>query len=165
MNDPSQLAPPPLARFARQRTVSLTTYRRDGTPVATPVSIAVAGSRAYVRTYDRSWKAKRLRRNPDVEVAPSTILGKPTGPAVRARARLLSGADSAAAGWALARKNRVLQGMLVPLFHRLKGYRTLHYELTAATGDDARAEKARTAGRTDSTAKGGRCGPAVSATA
>lgn len=37
---------PALARFARQKTVLLTTYRRDGTPVATPVSIAVAGVRA-----------------------------------------------------------------------------------------------------------------------
>jgi len=25
----------------------------------------------------------------------------------------------------------VLQGILVPLAHRLRGYRTLHYELTA----------------------------------
>src|SRR5438477_8753926 len=81
-------------RFARQPTVLLTTYRRDGTPVGTPVSIAVEGDHAFIRTYDRAWKAKRLRNNPDVEVAPSTALGKQTGGAVRARARLLDGEEA-----------------------------------------------------------------------
>ena len=36
--------------FRRRRTALLTTYKRDGTPVATPVTIAVDGDRAYVRT-------------------------------------------------------------------------------------------------------------------
>ncbi|TMK65911.1 MAG: PPOX class F420-dependent oxidoreductase [Actinobacteria bacterium] len=118
-------------RFVRQPTVLLTTYRRDGTPVGTAVSIAVEGDHAFVRTYDRSWKAKRLRNNPDVEVAPSTALGKPTGEAVRAQARLLDGGEARHAARLLARKNRILQGILVPTFHRLRGYRTLHYELTS----------------------------------
>jgi hypothetical protein len=30
---------------------------------------------------------------------------------------------------ALARRHRVLHGALVPLMHRLRGYRTMHYEL------------------------------------
>jgi hypothetical protein len=48
-----------LEPFARQRAVLLTTFRRDGTPVATPVSIAVDGGRAFIRTYNRAGKAKR----------------------------------------------------------------------------------------------------------
>jgi PPOX class probable F420-dependent enzyme len=120
-----------LEGFAKQPTVLLTTYRRDGTPVGTPVSIAVEGDHAFIRTYDRAWKAKRLRNNPDVEVAPSTTGGKPTGPAVSARARLLEGAEARHAAKLLARKNRILQGVFVPLYHRLRRYRTLHYELTA----------------------------------
>src|SRR6187402_3319136 len=90
------------APFARQRTVLLTTFRRDGTPVGTPVSIAVEGDRAFFRTYDRAWKAKRLRRNPDVTIAPSTVRGKPTGPAIHARARLLNGDEAQHAARALA---------------------------------------------------------------
>src|SRR5437870_11253400 len=81
-------------RFVRQPTVLLTTYRRDGTPVGTPVSIAVEGDHAFIRTYNKAWKAKRLRNNPDVEVAPSTALGKPTGEPLSARARLLEGAEA-----------------------------------------------------------------------
>jgi PPOX class probable F420-dependent enzyme len=127
-----------LEPFVRQRTIRLTTYRRDGTPVATPVNIAVDGNRAYIRTYDRAGKAKRLRNNPDVEIAPSTVRGKPTRLAVRAQARLLSGDEAKNAARAIARKHRILQGILVPLAHRLARYKTLHYELTIVdTGEQA----------------------------
>jgi PPOX class probable F420-dependent enzyme len=118
-----------LQPFVEQRTILLTTYRRDGTPVGTPVSIAVEGDHAFIRTYDRSWKAKRLRNNPNVEIAPSTAAGKVTGPAVRATTRLLDGAEAAHAAGLLGHKNRILQGIVVPAYHRLRGYRTLHYEL------------------------------------
>jgi hypothetical protein len=52
-----------LQRFEKQKTVLLTTYKRDGSGVGTPVNLAVEGEHAFFRTYDRSWKAKRLRRN------------------------------------------------------------------------------------------------------
>jgi PPOX class probable F420-dependent enzyme len=107
----------------------LTSYRRDGTPIATPVSIAFDGDRAYFRTWDTAWKARRLRRNPNVQIAPSTFRGEQTGPAVRARARLLTGDEAQRARRALARRHPFLQGLLVPLGHRLMRYRTLHYEL------------------------------------
>ena len=123
-------APSAFAPFTRQRAVLLTTYKRDGTPVGTAVSIAVDGDRAYFRTYDAAWKVKRLRNNPDVEVAPSTLRGKPTGAAVHARATLLTGEEAARAGRALAGKHRFLHGLLVPFMHRRKGWRTLHYALT-----------------------------------
>ncbi|MGH9203820.1 MAG: PPOX class F420-dependent oxidoreductase, partial [Vicinamibacterales bacterium] len=92
-----------LEPFVRQRTVRLTTFRRDGTPVGTPVSIAVDGDRAYIRTYNRAGKAKRLRNNPNVEIAPSTIRGKPTGPSIRAELRLVSGDETKKAARLLAR--------------------------------------------------------------
>ncbi len=120
---------PRLAPFVRQQTVLLTTYRRDGTPVGTPVSIAVDGDRAFVRSWDTAWKVRRIRNNPEVEVAPATWRGKPIGPAVRARARLLAGPEAAAASRALARKHPLLHGLLVPLAHRLRRYTTVHLEL------------------------------------
>jgi uncharacterized protein len=111
------------------KTILLTTYKRDGTPVATPVSIAFAGDRAFFRSYDKAWKTKRLRNNPQVEVAASTLRGTPTGPPVHAQATLLNGAQARTAAQALTRRHRVLQGLLVPLAHRLMRYRTMHYEL------------------------------------
>jgi len=113
------------------KTILLTTYKRDGTPVGTPVSIAFDSDRAFFRSYDKAWKTRRLRNNPQVEFAPATLRGKTTGPPVRGRATLLAGQQADIASRALARHHRVLQGILVPLAHRLRGYRTLHYELTA----------------------------------
>lgn len=118
-----------LAPFGREKAALLTTYRRDGTPVATAVNIAVEGDHAFVRSWDTAGKIKRIRNNPEVELAPSTMSGKPTGPAIRARARLLSGDESAHAGRLIARKHPILQGVLVPLFHRLRGLTTAHVEL------------------------------------
>src|SRR3954468_11019266 len=83
------------APFARQRTVLLTTFRRDGTLVKTPVNIAVDGNRAFIRTWDTAGKAKRIRNNPEVTIAPSTVRGRPTGPSIPAHARILTGAESA----------------------------------------------------------------------
>jgi PPOX class probable F420-dependent enzyme len=120
-----------LALLRGAKTILLTTYRRDGTPVATPVSIAFAGDRAFFRSYDKAWKTKRLRNNPEVEVAASTLRGRPSGPPVHARAILLDGEQADIAARALARHHRVLQGLLVPLAHRLMRYRTMHYELRA----------------------------------
>src|SRR5918994_6959571 len=64
------------APFARQRTVLLTTFRRDGTPVRTPVSIVVEGDRAFVRTWNTAGKANRIRSNPEVTIAPCTAGGR-----------------------------------------------------------------------------------------
>lgn len=121
---------PLLEPFVSQWTVLLTTYRRDGTPIGTPVNIAVEGDHAFVRTWDTAWKFKRIRNNPEVEIAPSTVRGEPTGPAIHARARVLEGAESKYAGKALARKHPILHGFLVPLIHRLRGNTTVHIELT-----------------------------------
>jgi uncharacterized protein len=124
------------------KTILLTTYRRDGTAVGTPVSIAFDGDRAFFRSFDKAWKTRRLRRNPRVQVAPSTFRGKPTGPAVRARATLLEGEQARVAARALARRHRVLQAVLVPAAHRLMRYHTMHYELEPDPGRGSYADPA-----------------------
>jgi PPOX class probable F420-dependent enzyme len=133
-------AGPALAPFIRQKTVLLTTYRRDGTPVATPVSIAVDGERAYVRSFERAWKTRRIRNNPAVTVAPSTARGTPTAAAMEATARPLTGPEYARASRALARKYPMLHGVFVPLAHRVgrrRTGRTVHFVLTPRHQQDA----------------------------
>jgi uncharacterized protein len=122
--------------FARQRTVLLTTLRRDGTPVKTPVHIAVEGDRAFIRSWDTAGKVKRIWNNPEVAIAPCTARGRPTGPAIPARAGILAGEESARAGRLLAGKYPVLQvhRLLVPLGHRLRGNTTTHIEFTRSQG-------------------------------
>ena len=123
-----------LEPFVGQWAVLLITYKRDGTPIGTPVNIAVDGDRAFVRTFDTAWKLKRIRNTSEVEVAPSTWRGRPTGPAIRARARVLEGEESAYAGRLLARKHPILHSFLVPLIHRLRGNETVHIELRPLDG-------------------------------
>jgi PPOX class probable F420-dependent enzyme len=67
----------------------LVTYRRDGTPVPTPVWAAEADGRLYVRSERASGKAKRLRRDPRMLVAPCTVRGEPLGAPFEATARML----------------------------------------------------------------------------
>lgn len=116
------------------KTVLLRTFKRDGTPVPTPVSIAFGGDRAFFRSHEQAVKSKWLRNNPNVEVAPSTLGGRVTGPTIVARAVLLTDGKANIAAKALAREHRIRQGVLVPLTYRLMGYRTLHYELTPRNG-------------------------------
>ena len=120
---------PGLERFTHQWAVLLTSFRRDGTPVGTPVSIAVDGDRAYVRSPGTAWKVKRITREPRIELAPCTPLGRPTGPAVAATARRLDGDEARRAARALRRRHPFLQGVLVPLVHRAMRCGTAHFEV------------------------------------
>ena len=131
-HDPHGSAAGFLDPLRRTKTIALTTFRRDGTPVVTPVSVAVDGDRAFFRSWHKAWKTRRLAHTAAVEVAPCDIRGRVTGPVIRARARVLDGEDARTAARALARRHRVLQAVVVPLTHRLMGFRTMHYELLAA---------------------------------
>ena len=82
----------PIEVFQRSRVGLLTTYRRNGQAVATPVSIAVRASAVYFVTPATSGKARRLTVGAAVTLAPSTVSGRVTGPAIQGRAHLL-GAD------------------------------------------------------------------------
>lgn len=124
-----------LEPLRQTKTILLTTYRRDGSPVATPVSIAFWGDRAFFRTWHKAHKTKRLRNNPEVEVAPSTLKGEPTGPAIHAQATLLGGREARSAAKALAQRHPLLQGVVVPMGHHLMRYQTVHYELSTRDGD------------------------------
>ena len=76
--------------FAKERYISLTTFKRDGTPVSTPVWVASDnGRRLLVLSGVKTWKVRRLRRDPNVLVAASNYRGRERGGQVAARARLI----------------------------------------------------------------------------
>src|SRR5208282_790369 len=72
-----------------QKYISLTTFRKSGVAVATPVWFGEEGDRLYVMTRSDMGKTKRIRNNPQVKVAPCTMRGKVTGAEFAATARLL----------------------------------------------------------------------------
>jgi PPOX class probable F420-dependent enzyme len=119
-----------LEPLAGRWAVLLRTRKRDGSWVGTPVNLAVEGERAYFGAPADSWKVKRLRNFEEVEVAPSTLRGRPTGLSFSARARLLSGDEARAAERLLLRKHPIVHRLLVPLELRLKRTTNTLYELT-----------------------------------
>ena len=121
-----------IEELGREKYLLLETRKRDGSWVGTPVNVVVEGGRGFFKSYDASGKAKRLRNFPEVRVTPCNYRGRVKGEAVAGRATLLGGesAEARRAEALLARKHPLLQGRLVPAFHKRKGFTTLFYELT-----------------------------------
>src|ERR1700722_15968731 len=71
--------------------LSVTTYKRDGTGVATPVWFVQERDRLLFQTGVAPGKAKRIRRNPAVLVATCTQRGELLGQQANGVARVLSG--------------------------------------------------------------------------
>lgn len=87
-----------------QKYISLTTFRKSGAAVNTPVWFAEEGDKLYVKTRNDSGKYKRIRNNPQVKVAACTMSGKMTGPEFSATARVLPPEQWGEATKALHRK-------------------------------------------------------------
>src|SRR4051812_25499371 len=83
--------------------VSLTTFRRTGAPVSTPVWAAPDGADLLVWTRTDSGKIKRLRHTARVTVAPCDFRGNTKGDAVDGVAELIEHADWPGALTALRR--------------------------------------------------------------
>jgi PPOX class probable F420-dependent enzyme len=75
--------------LAKEPFVSITTFRRDGTPVSVPVWCAADNGTLLVFSEADSWKVKRIRHNAHVRLAPCSARGTPRGPAVDADASLV----------------------------------------------------------------------------
>ena len=85
-----------LAGLAKERHISLTTFKRDGRTASTPVwVVSDDGRRLLVWTGADTWKVKRIRRDPRVRVAASDARGRVRGESIDATARLL-GPDAGA---------------------------------------------------------------------
>ena len=80
----------PVEAFARAKCISLTTFKLDGTPVATPIWFNIIDDKILLTTPATSWKVKRIRNNPRVEFATCTQRGRVTGPVFTGTARVIS---------------------------------------------------------------------------
>src|SRR5260370_40879450 len=85
------------AEIRGQRYISLSTFRKNGVAVRTPVWFAEENGKLYVMTNSKLGKYKRIRNNPAVKIAPCTIRGKVTGPEFSATARIMRAEEFAAA--------------------------------------------------------------------
>ena len=87
--------------------ISLTTYKKDGTPVATPVWVAAHENHYYVITGGASGKVKLIRNNPKVKIAVCDVRGRITGPSTEATASLLDTPGTKLVEQLMSRKYRL----------------------------------------------------------
>jgi PPOX class probable F420-dependent enzyme len=104
-----------VGRLGDARFVALTTYRRSGAPVSTPVWVARDGSELLVLTPKGSGKVTRLRADPRIELAPCSRFGAVAPGAAVARGTASIVDDAAPARRAVALKypveHRVVLGI------------------------------------------------------
>jgi len=133
--------------LGRGQFVLLTTFRKSGQGVPTPVWYVLAGDdSAYFFTGPETGKAKRIRNNPRVEIAPCSARGKASGPAVAATVRLL-GSHEADQANAMIRKKYGFQWSIFGLVARVRGFKEqVYYELRSAPDADRQGEPAQQEG-------------------
>ncbi|MER6085028.1 PPOX class F420-dependent oxidoreductase [Streptomyces sp. NPDC013157] len=108
-----------LDRLGAGKYLLVTSYRKDGTPVPTPVWVVRDGDALGVWTVADSFKVKRIRRRADVTVGPCDLRGNPTGDPVPATAEITDAATTARYRGLIARKYGIT-GRLTLLGSRLR---------------------------------------------
>ncbi len=108
-----------LDRLAAGNYLLITSYRKDGSAVPTPVWVVRDGDALGAWTVADSWKVKRIRRRADVLVGPCDVRGNPTGEAVPATASVADPATTERYRRLIARKYRLI-GRLTLLGSRLR---------------------------------------------
>ncbi|MFJ8386480.1 PPOX class F420-dependent oxidoreductase [Streptomyces sp. NPDC094438] len=111
--------PDVLDRLGAGKYLLVTTYKKDGTAVATPVWVVRDGDALAIWTTTDSWKVKRIRNRPDVLVGPCDVRGNPTGEQHPATAVICDAAATDACRALLRRKYGVL-GRLTLFGSRLR---------------------------------------------
>jgi uncharacterized protein len=112
---PTVVEKPRAAAEFKGKYLSITTFRRDGTGVDTPVWFVQEGERLLVQTDRDSYKVRRLRRNANVKVAVCTATGRLRGEQVDARAEMLRHTENSRAERLLAQKYRLDLVLIRPI--------------------------------------------------
>ncbi|WP_030775889.1 PPOX class F420-dependent oxidoreductase [Streptomyces sp. NRRL S-920] len=107
------------ARLGAGKYLLVSSYRKDGSLVPTPVWVVSDGDALGIWTAADSWKVKRIRRRADVMVGPCDLRGNPTGGQVPATAEICPPEVTARYRRLIARKYGVL-GSLTLLGSRLR---------------------------------------------
>ena len=107
-------------QFRNKKYLNLETYRKNGTPVLTPMWFAEQEGVFYVYSVAEVGKVKRIRSNPNVRVAPCDIRGEIEGEWVAGIARIENDRGTELANRLLVRKYGILK-RIGNLFSKLTG--------------------------------------------
>ena len=109
-----------LSLFLDQKYVNLETYKRDGTPVRTPVWFMIDGDIVYVVTREKTGKVKRLKNNQNIRIVPCSFKGKPESEWIKGIAQKVAG-EEAEKAIKLRKKKYGFSARLTGLFSSQKG--------------------------------------------
>ncbi len=108
--------------LGKEQCIALTTFRKTGQAVTTPVWFAISQGTIYVETHGDAGKLKRLRHTARVTLAPCTFNGKITGSVSKGIARILTESEERmTASVSLAKK----YGLMRSLFHFFRNARLM----------------------------------------
>jgi uncharacterized protein len=107
-------------RFSSDKTISLETYKKNGDPVKSPVWVVEENGLLYVRSDPKSWKIKRIKKNPSVRLASCTMSGKVKGDWLKGEAHFVDG-DEAKRVLKLFNKKYGFMIKLLNFYNRLRG--------------------------------------------
>ena len=119
----------PFSYLYPQQFVLLTTFRKNGTGVPTPVWFAPAQGNLYVMTPSSTAKIKRLHNNSRILLAPCDRSGNVIGEQVEASGRELPSSDARLADKALADKYGILYRIFA-FFQKLRKVKRSFIEIT-----------------------------------
>jgi len=83
-----------LEQFLDQKYINLETYKKDGTPIRTPVWFVIGNDLIYVITRESTGKVKRLKHNQDVRIVPCSFKGQSKNEWVKGRAEMITGEEA-----------------------------------------------------------------------
>ena len=106
-----------LEQFFEQKYINLETYKKDGTPIRTPVWFVIGNDLIYVITRESTGKVKRLKHNQDVRIVPCSFKGEPKNEWVKGKAEKITG-EEADKAIKLRKKKYGMSGRLVSLFRK-----------------------------------------------
>ena len=109
-----------LSLFLDQKYVNLETYKKDGTPVRTPVWFMIDDDIVYVVTREKTGKVKRLKNNQNIRIVPCSFKGKPESEWIKGIAQNVTG-EEAEKAIKLRKKKYGFSARLTGLFSSQKG--------------------------------------------
>ena len=113
----------PYGHRMKGKYLSLTSFKRDGGGVSTPVWFVEENGRFFVRTDGNSYKVKRIARNPSVTIAECSASGRLRGEPVTARAEILRNGKAEHVDELMARKYRLDKILILPIYRAVQRIR------------------------------------------
>ncbi|MEV4092211.1 PPOX class F420-dependent oxidoreductase [Streptosporangium saharense] len=110
-----------IKELAAERYVSVTTFRKNGTGVPTPVWVAPDGEGLVVWTVASSGKVRRLRADPRVVLAACDVRGNTRGEQVEGRASVLPAEETERVRRLVLRKYGLLARLLMTVSRFRRG--------------------------------------------